>query len=491
LRDGIQESNKHFEEILFSKRTVIRMAAMIKLRHQQPSLWHRGLAEDIEGLWEPWMVLVDELLEDEQLLDTVYEAQGERHPQSRSRGRMQTPAEVLLRLLLLKHMRNWSYDVLEREVRANLVYRAFTRIGDEKVPDAKTLARLGQLIGPKVIEELHRRVVELAQERGVTQGRKLRVDTTVVESNIHYPTDSSLLGDGTRVLTRTMKKIESKSGGLKGKVRDRMRSIRKRVVAIALSTRLLGPPGEKRRKRQYRELLSLTRKVINQAQRVLAEVKQSPRRRTAVEGLAQSLETMVGRVRQVVKQTRMRIFAGDTKSPGKIVSVFEPHTEIIRKGKASKPNEFGKLVKIQEAENQIVTHFEVYAERPADSTLLLSSLQVHQQRLGRIPRMVAADAGFYSRENEKAGQAQGVRWMSVPNKKTTSSERKRLQHQRWFRRGQKWRTGSEGRISVLKRRHGLRRCLYPGLDGMRRWVGLGVIADNFIQMGCYLARQST
>jgi len=145
-----------------------------------------------------------------------------------------------------------------------------------------------------------------------------------------------------------------------------------------------------------------------------------------------------GRVRQVVKQTRIRIFAGDT-----------------------------------------------------DSTLLLSSIEVHQQRLGRIPRMVAADAGFYSRANEKAGQALGVRWMSVPNKNTTSKERKLLQHQRWFRRGQKWRTGSEGRISVLKRRHGLRRCLYPGLDGMRRWVGLGVIADNIIQMGCYLARQRT
>jgi transposase, IS5 family len=327
---------KHFEGILFWARTVIRMTTMIKLRHQQPSLWHRGLAEDIEGLWEPWMRLVDELLEDE------------RHPQSRNRGRMQTPAEVLLRLLLLKHIRNWSYDVLEREVRANLVYRAFTRIGDEKVPDAKTLARLGQLIGPKVVEQLHQRVVELVQERGVTRGRKLRVDTTVVETNIHYPTDSSLLGDGTRVLTRTMKKIGSKSGGLKGKVRDRMRSIRKRVLAIALSTRLLGLVGEERRKRQYGELLSLTRKVMNQAQRVLAEVKQVPRRRrTPVEGLAQSLETMVGRVRQVVKQTRIRIFAGDTTSPGKIVSVFEPHTEIIRKGKASKPNEFGKLVKMR------------------------------------------------------------------------------------------------------------------------------------------------
>ena len=159
---------------------------MIKLRHQQPSLWHRGLVEDIEGLWEPWMRLVDKLLEDEQLLDTVYEAQGERYPQSRRRGREQTPAEVVLRLLLLKHIRNWSYDVLEREVRANLVYRAFTRIGDEKVPDAKTLARLGQLIEPKVIEQLHQRVVELARERGVTQGRKLRVDTTVDMATLCY-----------------------------------------------------------------------------------------------------------------------------------------------------------------------------------------------------------------------------------------------------------------------------------------------------------------
>lgn len=468
------------------------MTRMIKLRHQQPSLWNQGLANDIEDLWEPWMRVVDEVLEDEQLLDTVYETQGARHPQSRSRGRMQTPAEVVLRLLLLKHVRNWSYDVLEREVRANLVYRAFTRVGDEKVPDAKTLARLGQLIGPTVVEQLHQRIVKLAQERGVTRGRKMRVDTTVVETNIHYPSDSSLLGDGTRVLTRTMKKIEAKSGRLKRKVRDRMRSIRQRVLAIALSTRLLGPAGVERRKRQYRQLLSLTRKVMNQAARVLEEVKAEPRRRRApLQGLTQLLENMMGRVGQVMKQTKSRIFQGNTKSQDKLASVFQPHTEIVRKGKASKPTEFGKLVKIQEAENQIVTHFEVFAERPPDSTLLVSSIQVHQQRLGRVPNWVAADAAFYTRENEKTAQALGVKKVSVPNKKSTSEERKLLQHQRWFRSGQKWRTGSEGRISTLKRRHGLHRCLYPGLEGMRRWVGLGVIGDNLIQMGTYLARQST
>src|SRR5438874_1573732 len=406
------------------------MASMIKLRHQQPSLWHSGLAEDIEDLWEPWMRLVDRLLEDEQLLDTIYEAQGERYPQSRRLGREQTPAEVVLRLLLLKHIRNWSYDTLEREVRANLVYRAFTRIGDKKVPDAKTLARLGQLIEADVIGELHQRIVQLAQEHGVTDGRKLRVDTTEVETNIHYPTDSSLLGDGTRVLTRTMKKIELKAGGLKRKVRDRMRSVRKRVLAIALSTRHLGPEGEARRKKQYGELLSLTRKTVKQAQRILEEVKEGPRpRRLPLRSLVESLATMTGRVQQVVKQTKLRIFAGITKSQEKIVSVFEPHTEIIRKGKANKPTEFGKLVKIQEAENQMITHFEVFAERPDDSKLLLPSIQVHRRKFGRVPSGVAADAGFYSWENDKAAHAMGVKWVSVPKRNTQSAERKRLYRQ--------------------------------------------------------------
>ncbi len=179
-----------------------------------------------------------------------------------------------------------------------------------------------------------------------------------------------------------MKKIEQKAGGLKRKVRDRMRSVRKRVLAIALSTRYLGAEGEARRKKQYRELLSLTRKTVNQAQRLLEEVKEGPRaRRIPLRSLVESLATMMGRVQQVVKQTRLRIFAGVTKSQEKIVSVFESHTEIIRKGKASKPTEFGKLVKIQESENQIISHFEVFAERPSDRQLLVPSIEVHQRRL--------------------------------------------------------------------------------------------------------------
>src|ERR1700687_2975774 len=160
------------------------MASMIKLRHQQPSLWHSGLAADIEDLWEPWMRLGDGLLEDEQLLEAIYGAHGERYPQRRRRGREQTPAEVVLRLLLLKHIRNWSYAVLEREVRANLVYRAFTRVGDGKVPDAKTLGKLGLALGPEIIEQIHQRVVAIAREKKIVAGRRLRGDTTVGETDI-------------------------------------------------------------------------------------------------------------------------------------------------------------------------------------------------------------------------------------------------------------------------------------------------------------------
>jgi len=141
------------------------------------------------------------------------------------------------------------------------------------------------------------------------------------------------------------------------------------------------------------------------------------------------------------------------------------------------------MVKVQEAENQIVTDYEVYGRRPNDSDLLIAAIETHQTRLGRVPRLVAADAAFYSSRNEAAAKAMGVKRVSIPNRSTKSAERKREQKKRWFKKGQKWRTGCEGRISVVKRRHGLDRCHYKGVDGMQRWVGLGIIADNVINIG--------
>jgi len=146
-------------------------------------------------------------------------------------------------------------------------------------------------------------------------------------------------------------------------------------------------------------------------------------------------------------------------------------------------------VQLQEAENQIITHYEVYEERPSDQHLLLPAVEVQQRKLGRTPRWLAADAGYYSRANEEGARTLGVKYISVPNRSTRSAERRQWERQRWFKRGQKWRTGCEGRISVLKRRHGLARCRYHGVEGMKRWVGLGVIADNLVNLGRWLVAQ--
>jgi IS5 family transposase len=146
-------------------------------------------------------------------------------------------------------------------------------------------------------------------------------------------------------------------------------------------------------------------------------------------------------------------FHGKTRTQGKILSLFEPATEVIRKGKLGKPNQFGNMVKLQEAENQIVIDYEVYNRRPSDADLLIPAIEVHQAKLGRPQRLVAADAAFYSAKNDAAAKAMGVKRVCIPNRSSKSRERKREQKKRWFRNGQKWRTGCEGRISVVKRRH--------------------------------------
>src|SRR5467141_5462060 len=468
---------------------------MIKMRRAQLSFGDGLIAEEVSDLQEDWMKHADEVLEDELLVAAVYDALGKRHPKSRSRGRQGTPAEVVLRLLILKHIRNWSYEVLEREVRANLVYRNFTRVGGAKMPDAKTMGRWGVAIGPQVVKQIHERMVKIAQHQGVTQGRRMRVDTTVVETNIHYPTDSSLLGDGVRVLTRTMKKITGIAGAAGTQLRDRSRSVKWRVLEIARAARAKGRQSGEKLAQAYRRLLEATGRVVGQAKRFAKEigdgVKRAAdnRRQVVLERLRRELESMVPRVRQVMRQTKARVFAGDTHAENKIVSLFEPSTEVIRKGKAGKPTEFGKMVKLQEAENQIVVAYEVYDQRPSDSDLLMAAIETHQAMLGCTPRLVAADAGFYSAKNAAAAKAKGVKRVCVPNRSTKSPERKREQKKRWFRNGQKWRTGCEGRISVVKRRHGLDRSRYRGDAGMQRWVGLGVIADNLVNISRVMAKQ--
>jgi transposase, IS5 family len=290
---------------------------MVRRAYRQRSLVE-VLLPDADKLWDPTLRRIDTLLDDEALVDRVVEALAQRHPESRRRGRLGTPAAVILRMLVLKHLHDWSFDECEREVRGSLVYRAFCRIDGERVPDAKTLIRLAHLLDEPVLKDLLAQLVMRGRERRVIQGRRLRVDTTVVETNIHYPTDATLLADGVRVLTRTL-------GRLGEQVRQRTRSVGRRVFEIAQRSRTAGhrvspkvrEQSKARMKVLYQGLMGIARVVLRQADGVLARARAGK--------AAGQLPGTIELLRGVVAQTRARVLRGDTRFPGKVVSLFEPH----------------------------------------------------------------------------------------------------------------------------------------------------------------------
>jgi transposase, IS5 family len=276
------------------------------------------IAEAVEDLWEPWMRCADAALEDDSLLLIIQQELMKRCKKSKTRGRKATPAEIVLRMLLLKHVRDWSFETLSREVRANLVYREFTRIGGGKVPDDRTMGNLARQLGPEVIEKLHRRVVEIAQGTKVVTGRKMRVDTTVVETDIHYPTDSTLLGDGVRVLTRIMKKVTAVAGKAGTQMRDRSRSAKLKVLAIARASRNKTEQGRQKMKKAYLQLLEITSRVTGQAKKFSREIAGRVKRGnlSVLHKAKKQLDEMIPRVQQVLRQTRERVLRGNTKAEG-------------------------------------------------------------------------------------------------------------------------------------------------------------------------------
>ena len=302
---------------------------MVRRAYRQRTLVEVRLP-DADKLWDPTLRRIDALLDDGALVDRVAQALAQRHPERQCRGRLGTPADVVLRMLVLKHLHDWSFDECEREVRGSLVYRAFCRIDGERVPDAKTLIRLAQLLDEPVLKDLLAQLVTRGRERRVVQGRRLRVDTTVVETNIHYPTDATLLADGVRVLTRTLRRLGER-------VRKRTRAVGRRVFEIAQRSRTAGPrvspkvraQSKARMKQLYQELMGITRGVLRQAQ--------GGRAGTRDRKAAAHLPATIDLLQRVVAQTRARVLRGNTRFPGKVVSLFEPHTEIIRKGKLAKP----------------------------------------------------------------------------------------------------------------------------------------------------------
>ena len=303
---------------------------MIASSSHQAWLFYFPLAQQAALLKDDLLDPVDRLLDDPALVDLVRQSLATRSPLSQRTGRTGMAPDRLLRCCVMKHLKGWSFRDLERELRSNLVYRRFTHFDAEATPDFTTFSPTFALLSPLVTEEIHQRVVRLACEQGVAQGRKLRTDTTVVDSNVHYPTDSSLLGDGIRVLSRSLERIadECKTGTLE--VVHHARAVKHRLLEISRAAKSLTQANQKRMRLSYQKLLALTRGVVRQASEV---VQRWGKGRLKVVGTALGVATQIGQLRHflplvenVIRQTKQRVVKGNSHVDRQTVEpVRAPH----------------------------------------------------------------------------------------------------------------------------------------------------------------------
>lgn len=440
---------------------------------------------------EPVLVQLDHLLADDRLFETVKADLSQRRPGTLKTGRNSTPVEVILRMLVVKHLYGWSYEETEQWVSDSLVLRQFCRVYFNRVPDDTVLIRWANLIRPDTLHELLEHVVQMAREAKVTRGRQLRTDGTVVETNIHYPVDSTLLADGVRVLSRVIQRaqpwLDETAREVVSQAKQWAQQARHTVKHIADAARRRGEQAEQVLHAHYQTLIRLTEAVIECTQQV-ANVLQTQTERTA-QPLVRTAQTFLPRVRQVLDQTVRRVIEGQSVSASnKLVSLFEPQTAILRRGKPGKATEFGRVVWLDEVEGGLITRYDVLPGAPSDDQQLLPALDHHQRLFDQPPRLVAGDRGVHSPTNETAAYARGVKFVVLPQPGAKTEDRQRHEQQRWFRYGRNWRAGIEGRISGLKRRHHLDRCRYHGEEGMERWVGWGVITHDLRKIAQACAR---
>jgi IS5 family transposase len=443
-----------------------------------------ALVPALELRFEPELAELDRLLEDEQLFQHLKADLSRRRPHTTETGRPSTPVEVILRLLIIQHLYAWSYAQTEHFVGDSLVLRQFCRLGFEPMPHHTTLMRWANVVQPETLHGLLDRVTELARSLKVTRGRKLRIDSTVVETNIHHPSDSGLLADGVRVLSRLVRR----AGALLRRpaedaalFRDRSRSAKRLARRIHASAAQARATGVAERTTLYQRLLSVTQLSLGQA----AQVQQLLKRRTtdAAKHLHAQLVRFQPLVEQVCAQAQRRVLGGETvPATEKLVSLFEPHTAVIRRGKFPLPTEFGSKVVLDEVEGGLVTRYAVLAGNPPDAPSLVHSLDHHAACFGQPPAVLAADRGFSTGANERLAESHRIRCVALPHQGQLSQRRREVEQRPAFRAACRFRAGIEGRISVLKRRFGLRRCRYHGPDGMQRWVGWGILAHNLGQI---------
>jgi transposase, IS5 family len=448
---------------------------------------------------DPVLVHLDRLLDDDTLYRQVRADLARRSRLTPVHGRPSTPAEVLLRLLVVKHLYGWSFEETERCVTDSLVLRWFCRVYFRRVPDDTTLLRWAQTIRPATLHALTARAAQLAAPLRVTRARKLRVDATVVETTIHYPTDSGLLGDGVRVLTRLVQRAKpllrerlSTARGARDIFRNRLRAMRRTLQALYRTVRRKGEDAVAQQRRLYEQLIQSTEQTLEQARRIRQALDRAPGEsaasaqrsgRAAPPHLRAELDRFLPLVAQVIHQARTRVVAGgQVPAQEKLVSLFEPHTRILRRHKTGTPVEFGRQLVLDEVDGGIICRYRVLGPGEGERHDLPPAVAHHRDVFGHPPWLVSADRGFHVAGQDSDLQAAGVRQVAVPASGQPSGQRRALEHSRAWKRRYRWRAGIEGRIHSLRRDFGLKRCAYHGERGLERWVGWGLLASNLRQI---------
>jgi len=434
----------------------------------------------------PELEKIDSYLEDEKLYRLIKKDLAQRRPKTTETGRNSTPVDVILRMLVVKRLYGYSYEETERQVSDSLRMRQFCRVYLNSVPDDTTLIRWANLIQPKTLEKFNERITQLAIERKVTRGRKMRTDGTVVESNVHPPSDGRLLSDSVRVLARTVARGQTilKTLGKKilEEVEDFTQTAKGLSRKIGETLRSKKKEAQEAGRQQYEKLMEMTEKTIDWAVQTQKQLQKQSER--SAKRLVKTLNHFIPLARQVIQQTTRRILKGEqVPAKEKIVSIFEEHTDIVVRGKEAKPVEYGHKIWLNEVEGGLVSHYRILDGNPSEEKQWKPSLKAHIKTFQHPPVQASADRGLSSDSNEKLAHDLGVRHVVIPKRGYRSKVRVKHEHKAWFVKARHWHAGVEGRISVLKRAHGLGRCRNHGETGFQCWVGWGVIAGNLAVLG--------
>jgi transposase, IS5 family len=395
-----------------------------------------------------------------------------------------TPSQTL-RSLTLMRVKNWDYRELRERINDGYTLRGFTQFDSHLVPKHDAFNRAFNRLTPATLEAINQAVVQAAVQLGLEDGKKLRVDTTVVETNIHYPTDGTLLWDSVRTITRLVEDLHDKlPNGVQG-FTNRTRSARRRMQQIQ---RMTAQQRQQQQEPKYRELLRITGQVVQSARQVVEQTKGiggiDVLAGLAIDQLRREITSYCDLADRVIDQTRRRVLLGEqVPSEQKVYSIFEPHTDLIKRGKVLKPVEFGHKVFLAESAQGLITDYQVLKGNPADSDHVEASLERHQQTFQHPPEWYAGDRGFYSADNVQRCRDAEVGEVCIPQrggKKTVEQEA--LERSRAFKKAQRFRVGIEGRISVLFRGRGMKRCRTKGRERFEMLVGAAVLANNLMRI---------